>query len=170
MNTLIRRLGLHTGLLAISCLAGWSQINACDLAPPYGTIDARDVQAIINMTLGITPCTANIGGVGVCNAAVAQRVVNAAMGGACVTGEGAVSHYVSLSWTASTTPNATYNVYRSTTKGAYPSTPLASVSAGTSYRDLTVSAGETYYYVVTAVHGRSESSYSTPVQATIPFP
>src|ERR1035437_8044779 len=96
---------------------GWTQVNSCDLAAPYGTIDAADVQAIINMTLGLSPCTANIAGAAVCNAAVVQRVVNAALGGACLTGFGAVAHYVSLSWTASTTPNVTYNVFRTTTSG-----------------------------------------------------
>ena len=149
--------------------AGWAQVNACDLAPPYGSVDAADVQAIINMTLGLSPCTASIAGAGVCDAAVVQRVVNAALGGACVTGLGAVAHYVSLSWTASTTPNVTYNVYRTTTSGVY-SGPLVSTGTATIYTDFAVAAGQTYYYVVTADNSSGESAYSTPSQATVPTP
>ncbi len=150
---------------------GTGSSSACDLAPPYGTIDAADVQAIINMTLGITPCTANIGGTGVCNAAVVQRVVNAALpGGNCMTGTGAVPHYVTLNWTASTTPNVTYNIYRSTTSGSYSQTPLASSGTAMTYTDMSVTAGITYYYVVTAVSSAGESAHSNETPATIPTP
>jgi len=167
----IRRWAFGIGLLALASGAAWAQtqINACDVAS-QGTVNQTDVNAIIAMTLGETPCTANIAGQGVCNAAVVQRVINASLGGACVTGYGAVAHYVSLSWTASTTPSVTYNVYRSTTSGSY-STPLASAGANTSYIDSAVAAGQTYYYVVTAVSGSTESAYSNPAaQAAIPTP
>jgi len=151
--------------------SGTGLLNACDLAAPYGTIDTADVQAAINMTLGISPCTANIAGAGVCNAAVVQRVINASLpGGMCVTGTGATPHSVSLKWTASTTPNVTYNVYRSTTSGSYSWAPLASAGAATSYTDYSVQAGVTYYYVVTAVSGSSESGRSNETPATIPTP
>jgi hypothetical protein len=170
----IRRWAFRIGLLAMTSGVGWTQVNSCDLAPPYGTVDAADVQAIINMTinmnLGLSPCTANIAGSAVCNAAVVQRVVNAALGGACLTGFGAVAHYVSLSWTASTTPNVTYNVYRTTTSGVYGA-PLASAGAATTYTDSAVAAGQTYYYVVTAVSSTGgESVQSGPAQATVPTP
>lgn len=65
----------------------WAQSNACDLLN-QGIVNAADVQAAINMTLGVTPCTANIAGAGVCTVAVVQRVINAALGGPCVTGPG----------------------------------------------------------------------------------
>ena len=87
----IRRWAFRIGLLAMTSGVGWTQVNSCDLAAPYGTIDAADVQAIINMTLGLSPCSASIAGNAVCNAAVVQRVVNAALGGTCLTGYGAVS-------------------------------------------------------------------------------
>jgi outer membrane protein assembly factor BamB len=45
---------------------------------------------------------------------------------------------------------STYGVFRATTSGG-PFTPIASVS-GTSYVDLSVSAGTTYYYTVTAIN------------------
>ena len=144
-------------------------VNACDLATPYGTINTADVQAAINMTLGSTPCTANIDGSGVCNVVVVQRVVNASMpGGTCVTGT-TVAHSVSLNWAASSTPNVTYNVYRSVTSGSY-STPLASSGTATSYTDTAVQAGQNYYYVVTAVSGGTESAHSNEVPATVPSP
>ncbi len=151
--------------------SGTGPSSACDLATPYGTIDNNDVQAAINMTIGISPCTANIGGAGICNAAVVQRVINASLpGGTCVTGAGIVPHYVTLNWVASTTPNVTYNVYRSTTSGVYPPTPFASSGTATTYTDMTVTAGVTYYYVVTAVSGSSESGHSNETPATIPTP
>jgi hypothetical protein len=58
--------------------------SACDLAAPYGVIDSSDVQAAVNMALGVSPCTANIAGSGVCSVTVVQRVVNASLpGGVC---------------------------------------------------------------------------------------
>jgi hypothetical protein len=156
---------------------GGTGSNACDLASPFGTIDSADVNAAISMSLGLTPCTANIAGNGVCNVAVVQRVVNAmpppSGTSTCVTGFGAVPHSVALNWTASTTPNVTYNVYRSTASGAYGSA-LASVPAGTtSYTDTTAQAGLTYFYVIRAVDPSNSSNVSSPsneVQAIIPTP
>jgi TolB protein len=41
----------------------------------------------------------------------------------------------------------------------------------TSYTDNAVQAGQTYYYVVTAIDGSgNESAYSTEASATIPSP
>jgi hypothetical protein len=75
---------LAAGVFLFSTRA-WAQPNACDLAQPYGTIDAADVQSAINMTLGSSPCTANIAGAAVCNVVVVQRVVNASLpGGKCL--------------------------------------------------------------------------------------
>jgi hypothetical protein len=170
----IRRLAFRIGLLAtITSGAGWAQVNACDLVAPFGTIDAADVQAAINMTVGISPCTANIGGVsGVCNAAVVQRVVNAALGGACVTGFGTVAHYVSLSWTASTSAVAGYNIYRATASGGPYTKINTSLVVGTSYTDSTVSANVTYYYVARAVDNtgtESVNSGQSPA-AAVPIP
>ena len=175
----IRRLALQLGLLAVVPVVAWPQgTSACDFVAPFGTVDAADVQAIINMTLGISPCTVNIGGAGVCNAAVVQRVINAALGGSCVTGFGAVAHYAALNWNASGSPGISgYNVYRSTT----PTATLAngqytkvnsSLVVGLTYIDSTVSAGVVYYYVTTAVNNTGvESGASNQFQApVIPTP
>jgi len=159
------------GLFLFSASA-WAQINACDLATPYGTIDTADVQAAINMALGVSPCTANIGGSGVCNVAVVQRVINAALGGSCVTGIGAVPHLVTLNWLASTSPNiAGYNVYRGTSSGGPYTIVNSALVPATTYLDTVVQAGVTYYYVVTAVDtSHNESVQSNQAQAVVPTP
>jgi len=154
---------------------GSSSTGACDLSQPYGTPDSSDVQAAINMTLGVSPCTANIIGTGLCNVVMVQRVVNAALpGGTCVTGSGSggggpVSHSVVLNWSASPASGVAYKVYRSTSAGVY-STPLASSISATSYTDGTVQSGTTYYYVVTAVNSGGESARSNESPAAIPVP
>jgi hypothetical protein len=82
-----------------------------------------------------------------------------------------VQHTVDLSWAASTSTVAGYNVYRGTQSGG-PYVKLNSTSQpGTSYGDSTVQSGSTYYYVVTSVDGSSvESAYSNQVTAVIPTP
>ena len=158
------------GLLLFSGSA-WAQSNACDLLN-QGTVNAVDVQAAINMALGVIPCTANIAGPGVCNVVVVQRVINAALGGPCVTGPGGVAHSVTLNWVASTSPNiAGYNVYRGTTSGGPYTLVNSTLVAATTYLDATVQAGVKYYYVATAVDAsNNESVQSNEAQAAVPTP
>ena len=150
---------------------GWALApNACDLNND-GAVNILDVQLATNMALGQTPCTANVAGAGVCNLIVVQRITNAALGGACVTGV-STPHSVTLNWTASTSSNLSgYNVYRAAQAGG-PYTKLTlSVVTGTSYADTVVQAGQTYYYVTTAVDAsNNESAYSNQAQAVIPTP
>jgi hypothetical protein len=146
--------------------------NSCDLVAPHGTVDAADVQAAINMSLGVQPCTANIAGGVACNVAVVQRVINAALGGTCLSSLGAVYHTVALNWVASASANvAGYNVYRASVSGG-PYTQINSVLAmATTYVDAPVPAGGVYYYVVTAVDSSgNESLPSNESQATVPIP
>jgi hypothetical protein len=85
---------------------------------------------------------------------------------------GAGIHSVSLSWTASTSSGVTgYNVFRGTTSGG-PYTQLNGSPVGTtSYTDSAVQAGQTYYYVTTAVNGSgTQSGYSTLASAIVPSP
>ena len=120
------------------------------------------------MSLGISPCTANIAGLNVCNVVVVQRVVNASMGAPCTTSLGL--HVVSLTWAPSTSPVTGYKVYRGTASGG-PYTLLQALGAVTSYTDTTVLSGQTYYYVVTSVNSSNvESSYSNQAQAVITVP
>jgi hypothetical protein len=165
-------LAAWTAVVALCPVLAFAQVNACDLAAPYGVVDVADVQAAINMSLGAQPCTANIGGDGVCNVAIVQRVVNAALGGACQTGTGAVPHSATLNWVASTSSNvAGYNVYRSTVAAGPYTRVNTNLVAPTTYLDAAVQAGVVYYYVVTAVDSdRNESAYSNQAQATIPAP
>jgi len=79
------------------------------------------------------------------------------------------SHWVDLSWTASVSQVAGYNVYRAnTSKGPYTKANGALVTS-TTYGDQTVLSGSTYYYVTTAVDNQGrESIYSNEAAATVP--
>jgi uncharacterized membrane protein len=81
-----------------------------------------------------------------------------------------VTAEVLLSWTASTSPGiAGYNAYRSTVSGGPYTKVNSSLIPTTTYNDLTVQNGYTYYYVTTAVNQQGmESSYSNQSSATIP--
>jgi fibronectin type 3 domain-containing protein len=80
-----------------------------------------------------------------------------------------VQHTVALSWTASTSTVAGYNVYRGTVSGGPYSKINSSLVATLSYTDSTVQSGTTYYYVTTAVDSSGdESTYSNEVSAPIP--
>jgi hypothetical protein len=81
----------------------------------------------------------------------------------------AVSHSVTLTWTASTSTVAGYNVYRSTVSGGPYTKVNSTLLAATTYVDTTVQSGQTYFYVVTSVDSSAvESANSTEVSATIP--
>jgi len=81
-----------------------------------------------------------------------------------------VEAQVVLTWTASQSPGiAGYNVFRSTTSGG----PYTQINSGldttTTYNDLAVQDGVTYYYVTTAVNNAGQqSSYSNQSSATVP--
>jgi hypothetical protein len=156
-----------TAALLIFAVSAWGQSNACDLTQD-GRVDTADVQASINMSLGMSTCTANILSSGTCNVVVVQRVINASLGGSCITGT-TIAHSVLLNWGASTTPNVTYRVYRSNTSGG-PYTLLSSPGTATTYTDNAVQSGLSYFYVVTAVNSGGESGYSNQAQAAIPVP
>jgi hypothetical protein len=88
------------------------------------------------------------------------------------TGIAATAHSTTLNWTASTSTGVVgYYVYRGTQTGG-PYTKINSTAvAGTTYTDSNVTAGATYFYVVTAVDSTgTESAQSSEVSATIPTP
>jgi fibronectin type 3 domain-containing protein len=155
-------------LMVSSSVWAQIQINACDLNAD-GVVNSADVTLAVNMVIGLSACTADIVGIDTCNVVVVQRVINAIPPGTCLAGN---PHTVTLSWTASTTPNVSYNIYRSAkSNGTY--TKIGSVGVGVlGYVDSTALAGETYFYVATAVDSsKNESAYSAPpVQATVLFP
>jgi len=90
---------------------------------------------------------------------------NETLGG---TGVQAAQHSVGLSWNPDTSSVQGYYVYR----GAQPGgqyTKISALQPGTSFTDTSVSSGQTYYYVVTALGTNSvESGYSNVAVATIP--
>jgi hypothetical protein len=65
---------------------------------------------------------------------------------------------VNLTWTASTSAVAGYNVFRSTISAGSYSQLNASLVNGTQYTDSTALGGQTYYYVVTAVSASNVQS------------
>lgn len=157
---------LTVGLLVVSPWALAQTGNPCDLNQD-NLVNMTDVQLIVNMTLGVSPCSANIMGSGVCNVIVVQRVVNAAAGNTCVTG---ALRTVSLTWIASTSTVAGYNVYRATVSGGPYTKVNSSLVPGTMYLDA-VPGGQTYYYVATAVDAsQNESVYSNAATAVVPSP
>jgi hypothetical protein len=87
---------------------------------------------------------------------------------------GTGKHDVILSWTPSTTPAVSgYNVFRGATSDGVSAAPLNSTPImGTTYTDANVTAGATYYYVVTVVASDdvTQSADSNETSATVPSP
>ncbi len=86
-----------------------------------------------------------------------------------LSGTGAASHYVTLSWTPSVSSVSGYSVYRGTQKGGPYTKITSSLVSGSTYNDASVQSGSTYYYVVAAVSSTGvQSAFSTETSATIP--
>ena len=149
----------------VSFKAARSVGGACDLNQD-GLVNVVDVQLATNMDLSMLACPSSLDG-GVCGSALVQQIVNAALGQGCSV---TVSHSVSLTWTASTSPNiAGYNVFRSTTSGSGYVQINTGLVTTPSYTDTNVAEGEAYYYVTTAVDtSNDQSGYSNQAQATVP--
>lgn len=142
--------------------------NSCDLDQSGSVTFNEDALLAVNMTLGLSPCSASIEGAATCTVITVQRVVNAYLGKPCSVYN---AHGALLNWTASTTAGAQYNVYRATSSAGPFTTALnASPLSATTYTDSTVQAGQTYYYVVTAIANGIESTATSPIQAKIPSP
>ncbi len=87
------------------------------------------------------------------------------------TGVAPISHSGTLNWTASTSTVIGYDVYRGTVSGGPYTKINSAVDATTTFTDTTVQAGQTYYWVVTAVNSSNvQSTYSNEVSGTIPTP
>jgi uncharacterized membrane protein len=93
------------------------------------------------------------------------RSVSAAPTGARLSG-----HSVRLTWKASTSPVAGYNIYRSTAPSNFTEPKLNSTPVtDTSFIDTTVESNKTYYYAAKAVDAQGkESPVSNVAQANIP--
>jgi fibronectin type 3 domain-containing protein len=83
----------------------------------------------------------------------------------------APQHSVDLSWVDSDTGITGYNVYRATQTGGPYAKASGALLTSKMWTDTGVQAGQTYYYVITAVNPSGvESSYSTETKAIIPTP
>ncbi len=78
------------------------------------------------------------------------------------------SSSINLTWTASATSGATYNVFRGTASGftPSPSNQIASGITGTAYSNTGLAASTAYFYRVTAVNTAGSSSPSNQAGAT----
>jgi Abnormal spindle-like microcephaly-assoc'd, ASPM-SPD-2-Hydin len=84
-------------------------------------------------------------------------------------GSEAAQHSVSLSWEASSSQVAGYNIYRSTQAGGPYLRMNTSLISGLSFSDDTVQSGATYYYAATSVDSDNvESGYSNIATTVIP--
>jgi hypothetical protein len=77
-------------------------------------------------------------------------------------------HSVALSWTASATSGATYNVYRQQACSGNFAQINGSAVTTTAFTDSAVAPGATYCYQITAVSTGLESTPTSPAPATIP--
>jgi hypothetical protein len=78
------------------------------------------------------------------------------------------SSQINLSWQA--TPGAmSYNLKRATTSVGPYALIAANVTGATNFTDVFVSAGQTYFYVISAVNAGGESSNSAPVAVVFPL-
>ena len=90
-------------------------------------------------------------------------------GGGTGGGGGTSSHTVDLSWNTSSSQVVGYNVYRGSQSGGPYSMVNPVLEASTTFTDSNVTAGQTYYYVVTSVDSSShESGYSNEAKAAVP--
>ena len=121
--------------------------------------------ASVNVQFAPTAAGAATGSVGISSNATGSPA-SVSLGG---TGVAPLSHSVTLSWGASSSTVAGYNLYRSTVNGGSYSKVNASLLATLNYADSSVTGGTTYYYVATAVDSSgTESVYSNQVTATVP--
>ncbi|HXI70615.1 MAG TPA: cellulase family glycosylhydrolase [Verrucomicrobiae bacterium] len=73
---------------------------------------------------------------------------------------------VTLSWTAGSGATS-YNLYRATQSGGESSiAPVVTGITGTSYTNISLNSGTTYYYQVVAVNGSGSSGFSPEAHAT----
>jgi PA14 domain len=83
-------------------------------------------------------------------------------------GATAANDQVTLTWGA-VNGATSYDIYRSTSPGGEGRTPIRTGLVGTSFTDVGLTNGVTYYYQLTAVNAGGQSGHSFEVQAT-PYP
>lgn len=88
-------------------------------------------------------------------------------GGRTAGAQTASAHQITVTWTASTTPNVTYNVYRATA-AAGPWTAITTGLSVLTFTDTTATPGTQYFYEVDSVLGTNLSGPSNVANATEP--
>jgi len=169
--------GKVTGSAAMLTLSGAATKSATtDAAGNYsfsGLTNGSYLVAPSQSGFTFSPSTAsesingvNIGGVNFTATAVPPTSGGGGGGGSSSGG----SHTVSLSWAASASSDITgYKCYRATVSGGPYVQIDASLITGTSYVDSSVSSGQKYFYVTTAVGANNaESGYSNEAVAVVP--
>ncbi|MBV9574866.1 MAG: choice-of-anchor D domain-containing protein [Acidobacteriales bacterium] len=122
----------------------------------------------VPVTITFTPQTSGTASASLSFANTANSPASETLTG---TGASAPSHAVDLSWVASTSQVSGYRVYRGSTTGGPYTKLTSSVNPATNYIDASVQAGQTYYYVTTAVdNAGNESTYSNETRTAIPTP
>jgi hypothetical protein len=138
-----------------------------------------------SVTSGISGTTLSAGQTANLNVVFAPKVTGSASGTVTVvsnatnspssvavsgTGVSSTTHSVALNWAASSSSGVVgYYVYRSSVSGSSYTRITSEALNALKYADGTVSAGKTYYYVVTAVNSSGEeSAHSGQVTAVIP--
>ena len=81
------------------------------------------------------------------------------------------THFIELSWSQSESAVSGYNIYRGSHTGGPYSKINSSLNAAPAYRDTSVRAGQTYFYVTTSVDSSGvESLRSNEAISTVPTP
>jgi len=125
----------------VSFKASSSALNACDLNFD-GVVNVLDVNRAVNMTLGLSPCTANINGPAACSVVTVQRVVNASLPrGACVVDSATVTP-TGLSCSPSSANAPGTSACTGTLSGAAPSGSLT-LTLSSNNANATVPGGVT---------------------------
>jgi hypothetical protein len=102
---------------------------------------------------------------------VASNAANSPTGNLSGVGTAPLQHSVSLSWTDTGSGIMGYNVYRGSASGGPYTKINSALDPAAEYADSSVVAGQTYYYVATAVEDNGmESAYSNETQGVVPTP
>jgi Abnormal spindle-like microcephaly-assoc'd, ASPM-SPD-2-Hydin len=134
---------------------------------PNGTIVNAGQTATLNITFTPASTGNQSGSITVTSNAQISSITVALQASGVLAGD----HSATLSWNSSTSPVIGYFAYRGTTSGGPYVRLNTAADANTTYTDSSVIAGQSYYYVVTAVDSSGvESSYSNEASATIPTP
>lgn len=123
-------------------------------------------------TLVVTFSPSSAGSANAGSVMIASNAVNSpAIVSLTAAGQATAAHSVDLSWNPSSSSGIMgYNVFRSGASHVYGPNPINPTPvSGTAFTDATVTAGQTYFYVVTTVGSGTSSAPSNEVSASIPM-